>query len=377
MLAQGEDIMTPPTRSLARSENPLVTGPGVYPSPRVTILDTMKAAMKRQQVVVLKQFGGPEGLTLTDCPMPTAGPGEVRVRVLAASVQFTDLMVRRGRYPGLEAKPPLVLGYDVVGEIDAVGTGVMGFEIGDRVADLTVTGSYARYRTLRADRVVRVPAGVESAQAATLVLSWVTAYQLLHRHARVAEGQRVLIHGAAGAVGQALLALGRLAGVRMWGSARASDAELVRSFGATPIDFEAQDNAVFGRGDFDSVFDGVGEEGFVRSWASVKRGGMLSAYGLSAAVKADAHLLTMGWWLARLRLWDLWPNGKTARWYSISAVRKKHPDWYRADLEELFRLLASGAIRPLVAERIGLDDVADAHRRLEAGRVGGKIVICP
>jgi NADPH2:quinone reductase len=335
------------------------------------------ASSQRQQVLSLRRFGDTDGFELQDGAMPTAGPGEVRIRVLAASVQFTDLIMRKGEYPDLQQKPPLVLGYDVVGEIDDLGAGVTGLQVGDRVADLTVTGSYARYRTLRADRVVRLPPGVESAQAATLVLSWVTAYQLLHRHAQVEKGQRVLIHGAAGAVGRALLALGELAGLRMWGTVRVKDADLVRSFGATAIDFEAGDNPVFGPGNFDAVFDGIGAGGFVRSWASLTKGGILAAYGLSAAVKDGARLLTVGWWLARLRLWDLWPNGKAARFYSIVALRNAHGDWYRADLERLFRLLADGGIRPLVAERIGLADVADAHRRLEAGRVGGKIVICP
>lgn len=332
---------------------------------------------KRQEELVLQRFGDTDGFTLREGPLPSAGPGEVRIRVLAASVQFTDLVMRQGKYPDLRQKPPLVLGYDVVGEIDNLGPEVSGWKLGDRVADLTVTGSYARYRTLRADQLVRVPDGVESAQAATLILSWVTAYQLLHRHAQVQPGQRVLIHGAAGAVGQALLTLGGRAGLHMWGTARAADADLLRSFGATPLDFASPAQPVFGPGDFDAVFDGIGENGFVRSWASLKPSGTLSAYGLSAAVKGRAHLLTVGWWLARLRLWNLWPNGKAARFFSIVALRKQHPDWYRADLDALFQLLSQRAIRPLVAERIGLGDVADAHRRLAAGGVGGKIVICP
>jgi NADPH:quinone reductase len=335
------------------------------------------AATKRQQVLVLKRFGGADGFELVDGAIPTVGPGEVRIRVLAASVQFTDVIMRQGKYPDLKQKPPVVLGYDVVGEIDELAPDVTGFEVGDRVADLTVSGSYARYRTLRADRLVRVPAGVESAEAATLVLSWVTAYQLLHRQARVKRGQRVLIHGAAGAVGQALLTLGRREGLEMWGTARAADADLVRSFGATAIDFEAGRQPVFGPGDFDVVFDGIGEGGFVRSWNSLKRGGILCAFGFSAAVKSGASLLTVAWWLARLRIWNLWPSGKAAGFFSIAALRKEHPEFYRADLEQLFQLLAAKAIRPLVAERIGLEDVADAHRRLESGRVGGKIVICP
>ena len=223
----------------------------------------------------------------------------------------------------------------------------------------------------------RVPPGVDPAEAAALVVSWVTAHQLLHRDARVQRGERVLIHGASGAVGQALLTLGRLAGLLMWGTARAEHAELVRSLGATPIDVVGDEARAFGPGRFDAVFDGVGARGFATSWSQVKLGGMLSAYGLSSGVQSEASRLAVGWWLLRLRLWNLLPNTKVARFYSVIAQRRRHRDWYRADLEALLQLLASGAIRPRIAERIGLDGVAEAHRRLEAGGVGGRIVLCP
>ena len=323
------------------------------------------------------RFGGPEGFEMAEQPMPAVGPGEVRVRELAASVQFTDVILRKGKYPDLKERPPLVLGYDVVGEVDEVGPGVSSLAVGDRVADLTMTGSYARYRTLRADSVVRVPEGVDPAEADALVLSWATAYQLLHREARVVGTERVLIHGAAGAVGQALVALGKLAGLQMWGTARAQHAELVRSLGATPVDFKTQDVRAFAPEGFDVVFDGIGEGGFARSWSSVRKGGTLCAYGFRSAVKGGTRLLTMGWWLLRLHLWNWLPNGKSARFYSITALRKRHPEWFRADLEKLFELLAANTIHPRIAERIGLDGVADAHRRIEAGGITGKIVICP
>jgi hypothetical protein len=132
-------------------------------------------------------------------------------------------------------------GPHVVWEIDQLGDGVSGFQLGDCVADLTVVGSNAAYRTLRADRLTRVPAGLDVVEAATLILSWTTAYQLLHRAARVQRGPRVLVHGAAGAVGQALLALGRLAGLELWGTARGEHAALIRELGATPIDYQRED----------------------------------------------------------------------------------------------------------------------------------------
>ena len=153
------------------------------------------------RVVQVRRFGDPDGLEVVDAALPTAGRGEVRVRVLASSVQYTDVLIRRHLYPQtMRHRPPFVMGYDVVGEIDQLGDDVSGLQVGDRVADMTVVGSNAAYRTLRADRLTRVPVGVDAAEAATLILSWTTPLTgLLHRAARVQRGQRVLVHGAAGA----------------------------------------------------------------------------------------------------------------------------------------------------------------------------------
>jgi NADPH:quinone reductase-like Zn-dependent oxidoreductase len=308
--------------------------------------------------------------------MPVAGPGEVRVRVLAACVQFTDVILRKGKYPDLHERPPLVLGYDVIGEIDRVGPASLAFRVGDRVAALTVTGSYARYRTLAATELVRVPRDVDVAEAAALVLSWTTAHQLLHREARVKAGQRVLVQGAAGAVGQALVSLAKLAGLEVWGTARREQAELVRSLGATPIDFAKQAPLDLVPGGFDAVFDGIGVHGFADSWERVKEGGTLAAFGFSDAVRRGGSVVTLGAALLKLRLWDAFGHAH-ARFYSVTEVKKAHPEWYRADLVALFDLLSKGAIRPRVADRIALGDVAAAHRRIEAGHLDGKIVICP
>src|SRR5262249_31414848 len=246
-----------------------------------------------------------------------------------------------------------------------------------RVADLTVVGSNTAYRTLRADRLTRVPVGLDAAEAAALILSWTTAYQLLHRAARVQRGKRVPLHGAAGAVGQALLVLGRLAGLELWGTARGAHAALIRDLGATPIDYQREDFTHVLPGGFDVVFDGIGEEGYRRSFAALKRGGLLCAYGYSAGVQAQRRMLIILMWIARLYLWRWLPGGKRARFYSINVMRGRHPAWFRENLERLFGLLATRAIRPRVAERISFDQVAEAHRRLEAGGLEGKLVPCP
>jgi NADPH:quinone reductase-like Zn-dependent oxidoreductase len=336
----------------------------------------------RNRVVRLRHFGDPDGLEVVDAPLPTAARGEVRVRVLASSVEYTDVVIGRHLYPQTMCRrPPFVLGYDVVGEIDQLGDGVSGYQLGDRVADLTVLGSNAAYRTLRADHLTRVPADVDAAEAAALILSWTTAYQLLHRAARVQRGQRVLVHGAAGAVGQALLVLGRLAGVELWGTARGAHAALIRELGATPIDYQREDFTRILPGGFEFVFDGIGEDDYRRSFAALKRGGLLCAYGYTAGVQAQRRLLTLLIWIARVYLWRRllsWlPGGKRMRVYSINVMRARHPAWFREDLERLFGLLATRAIRPYVAQRISFDEVAEAHRRLEAGGLKGKLVLCP
>jgi NADPH:quinone reductase-like Zn-dependent oxidoreductase len=332
----------------------------------------------RNRVVQLRRFGDPEGLEVADAPVPTAGPGEVRVRVLASGLEYTDTLIRRHLYPQTASRrPPFVMGYDVVGEVDQLGAGVSGFQLGDRVADMTVLGSNAAYCTLQASHLTPVPAGVDAAEAATLILSWMTAYQLLHRAARVQRGQRVLVHGAAGAVGQALLVLGGMAGLQLWGGANGMHAKLIRELGATPIDYRSEDFTHVLPGGFDIVFDGIGEEGYRRSFAALKPGGLLCAYGYSAGVQGQQRMLVMLMWIARLYLWRWLPGGRRARFYSINAMRLQRPAWFREDLNHLFGLLANGAIRPRVAERVSLDDVADAHRRLEAGGLEGKLVLCP
>jgi NADPH:quinone reductase len=332
----------------------------------------------RNRVVQVRRFGDPDGLEVIDARLPTAGRGEVLVRVLASSLEYTDTLIRRHVYPQTAARrPPFVLGYGVVGQVDQLGDGVRDFQVGDRVADMTVLGSNADYRTLQAGHLTRVPAGVDPAEAATVILSWTTAYQLLHRAARVQPGQRVLVQGAAGAVGQALLVLGKIARLELWGTGRGEHASLIRELGATAIDYQREDFTRLVPGGFDVVFDGVGEDGYRRSFAALKRGGLLCAYGYSAGVQEQRRMLAMLMWIGRLYLWRWLPGGKRARFYSINVMRARHPSYFREDLERLFGLLAARSIQPRVAERISFDEVIEAHRRLEAGGLKGKLVLCP
>ena len=335
----------------------------------------------RNRVIQVTRFGGSDGLRVVDAPMPTAGRGEVRVRMLASSLEYTDVVIRRHLYvQTMFRRPPFVLGYDIVGEIDQLGEGVSGFQLGDRVADMTVTGSNAAYRTLRAEDIVRVPTDVDAAEAAAMILSWTTAYQLLHRSAQAQRGQRVLVHGAAGAVGQALVVLGKLAGLEIWGTARGEHAALVRALGATPIDYQREDFTRVLPGGFDAIFDGIGEDGYRRSFAALKPGGVVCVFGYSARVQAGRRMLGVLPWMARLYLWrqflSRFPGGKRFRLYSINLMRARHPAWFKEDLEKLYAMLAARVVRPRVARRISFDEVAEAHARVEAGGLDGKLVLC-
>jgi NADPH2:quinone reductase len=330
------------------------------------------------RVVQLTEYGGPECLRILDQPRASAGIGEVLVRVLASSINYTDTLIRRHLYPQTAAyQVPFVMGYDVVGEIDEIGPGVSGFEIGDRVADMTVTGSNATYRLLKAKDLTRVPGDVDPAEAATLILSWTTAYQMLHRSARAVSGQQVLMHGAGGAVGQALLSLAKLAEIEAWGGVHAKYAALIRELGAHPIDYDREDFTRVLPAGFDVIFDGIGEKAYRRSFAALKPGGLLVAIGYSAGAEARQGLMHTLASIARLYLWGLMPMGKRTHFYSINVMRARHPEWFKHDLAYLLELLREGRIRPKVAERISFDQVPDAHRQLEAGGLEGKIVLCP
>jgi NADPH:quinone reductase-like Zn-dependent oxidoreductase len=326
--------------------------------------------------VRLEGFGGPENLALeTVADLPEPGAGEVRVRVLVSSAAFTDVMIRKGMYPDLEDKPPFTPGYDMVGIVDATGPGATRFTPGDRVADLTTIGSYAEYICLREDRLTRVPEGVSEVDALGMILSAVTPYQMLNRVAKMRADQSLLIHGAGGAVGTAMLQLARDAGLVAFGTDIPAKHGLIRSLGATPIDADAHEAALVATtgGGVDAVFDPLGGESLSRSIHALKPGGMLVAYGFQNEVLGRGGSIPMDF--VKLKLWDWLPNGHATAFYSIGAMRRKHPDWFREDLATLFGMLASGRIAPVIAEVLPLAEVRRAHERLEVGDVAGKLVL--
>lgn len=332
------------------------------------------------KTVVITRKGGPEVLQLVERDLPIPGPGEVRIQVLATGVAYADVLMRNGLYLGV---PPLPYapGYDIVGVVENLGTDVARVKLGDTVAALTVTGGYTQFLVLPESELVLVPPGLDAAEAVSLVLNYTTAYQMLHRIAGVKAGSRVLIHGAAGGVGTAALELGRLAGLAMWGTASRAKHDLVRSLGGTPIDYKNEDFVAVVRkatGDgVDLVLDPVGWDYFRRSFSALRPGGKLIGYGVSAAMTHRAGLLIGLGSFALLGLLPLTSRSRSAEWFNVTMLKKKHGDWFREDLGTLLQLLVEKKIHPLVAERLPLKDAVRAHQLLESAAVSGKIVLLP
>jgi NADPH2:quinone reductase len=274
---------------------------------------------------------------------------------------------------------PFTLGEDIVGVVDKLGEGVSTLEPGQTVAGgtfcLGIGGGYAESICLPASELVPVPSGVDPAEAVCLVVNYLTAYSELHRVANVKNGERILVHGAAGGVGTALLQLGKLAGLEMYGTVSKYNHELVSALGATPIDYHTEDfvkriRSLTGDG-VDVVFDPIGGAGHVwRSYRALRKGGRLAWFGMAATKKAGLRVIPLT--MMMVFLLKLIPDGKQA---PLAPDISKDNVWYRETLTELLDLVAAGSIKPVVAERIPLVEAARAHELLERGGYAGKVVL--
>ncbi|MEP7284871.1 MAG: medium chain dehydrogenase/reductase family protein [Chloroflexota bacterium] len=331
------------------------------------------------QHVIVPRRGGPDVMRLVESPLPELGSGEVLVKVLAAGVGFADILMREGLYNDMPTFP-FTPGYDIIGIVER---GSEKFPPGKPVVALTKIGGYAQYIVVPESILAPAVEGIDPAEAVSLVLNYLTAYQMLHRVAHVSKGERILVHGAAGGVGSALLELGQLVGLEMYGTASHSKHALVKAFGATPIDYRTEDfveriRTLTGDG-VDAVFDAVGGRQWNRSYQALRGGGMMLGYGFSVATtNGRRNLFQAGInWLQMLRqspLAMMEPNTSIAG-YNVNTLKTQRPDWYQADLSALVHLLADGKIHPLVAERFPLSEASRAHELLGQNAVQGKIVL--
>jgi NADPH2:quinone reductase len=337
--------------------------------------------MKR---AIVDRFGGPEVLKVVDEDPPRPGPGQVRVRVLAAGVSFTDSQLRAGTYIG-GPRPPFTPGYELVGTVEELGSGCSRLRVGDRVGALTVWGADAECVCIPEKYAVDVPADLDPGEVLSLIFTYMTAYQLLHRAARVKIRESVLVHGAAGRVGVALLELGAVAGLRLFGTASTRDCATVERLGAVAIDYRHDDfvarvRELTGVG-VDVVLDGIGGMVSLRSFKVLRPGGRLVVFGrydtIAGGLKNWPAVLE--WYAATMgvALWGVLMPRRKVCGYRIQKLRIRHQDWFRTDFEVMTRLLRAGAIHPVVAHRLPLTEVRRAHELLAATANVGKIVLVP
>jgi NADPH:quinone reductase len=325
------------------------------------------------RAVMLTKKGGPAGLQVVELPIVHPGPRQLRVRVRAAGVGATDLAILAGNYM-YASKMPFVPGYEVAGVVDAIGTEVTGFELGQRVAALTVHGGFAELLVREAEHFLPIPNGVSDRDAAAAILNYVTAWQMIHRVATVRPGRTALVTGAAGGVGTAALQLLRLAGVKTYGAASASKHATLRSLGATPIDYRAGPLdrltlAVEPKG-VDYVFDAVGGANIGLCIGALRRGGTVVGFGFMGAAGMVSKLAMFANLFIGARL-----RGRRGAFYGITMLYRKDPRAFREDLPKIFALLAEKKIDTMVTRTFPLLEARQAIELLATGSVEGKIVL--
>ena len=327
--------------------------------------------------VVATRLGSPAVLEVVENDRREPAAGEARIKVLAASVCRPDITVRSGEalYAGtpLGQKPPFVPGYSAIGVVDAVGEGVTEATVGDRVGALTVVGSYSEYLYWDATRLIPVPATLDPAEAVPLILNYIVAHQVLHRLAKVKAGGKALVVGASGGIGTALLQLGGLAGLTLYGLASKSKHPALVELGAIPIDYRSQNFVDVIRqaepDGLDYVFDGMMSKEYVkRGFELLRRGGAMVGFGEPPSRAALFRVLSKLIWSR------LWPDGRTYGLYGTSFYTfNQRP--FLEDWATLFGLLEEGQIRPVIAARFPILEAAKANELLESGEVIGYIVL--
>jgi len=308
------------------------------------------------RALVTHQWGGPEELRLEEVPRPVAGDGELLVRVAAAGINPVDWKTRRngGLMKSRGIEPPVILGWDISGVVEALGPGVEGFAVGDEVFGLAgfpkAVGGYAEYAAVAAGDMARKPANISHAEAASLPLVALTAHQAFEL-ADLRAGQLVLVHAAAGGVGSVAVQLAKARGARVAGTAGTANQDFLRELGVEiPIDYTTTDFAEV-LSDVDVVLESQGGDVRQRSWGVLRQGGiMVSILGPLPQEDAEAH--------------------------GVRGVHMLvHPDGRQ--MQAIADLVAQGSLRALVQETFPFARAADAHRAAESGHTRGKLVLVP
>jgi NADPH:quinone reductase-like Zn-dependent oxidoreductase len=342
------------------------------------------------KALVQTRNGGPEVLQVQEQPDPSVGPGEVRIAVKAAGINFADTMARLGLYPDAP-KPPCVMGYEVAGTIESVGEGVGDHAIGDRVMAGTRFGGQAELVTVPADQVLPLPERLSFEQGAAFPVNYGTAYAALIVMGSLREGSRLLIHAAAGGVGIAATQIARNVGAEIFGTASPSKHDAIRAQGvAHPIDyrnkdFEAEVMRITAGEGVDLIIDALGPTSFRKDYRLLRPGGRLVMYGLSEVTsESGRNIPAMLKGLAKMPL-------ATIPWWKSLALMNENKGvfglnmlkWWEREgsldraTEPLMAELESGDLEPVVAEAFPFERAGDAHKFIAERRNVGKVVLFP
>jgi NADPH:quinone reductase-like Zn-dependent oxidoreductase len=336
------------------------------------------------RALVITEHGPPEVLRVQERDDPLPGPGQVRVRTRAAGINFADLMARTGLYPDAP-KPPCVIGYEVAGEVDAVGDGVEGHSVGDRVMAGTRFGGYAELVVATADVVLPLPDGWSFEEGAAFPVTYATAYAGIVRYGGATEGERVLIHAAAGGVGIAATQVAKLRGAEVYGTSSASKHEAIRGFGVDhAIDYRSQDfvkevRRIAGeQKPLDLAMDAIGGRSWKRSHSLLRAGGRLVCFGAATLVSGERRSIPTA----------LKTLAQTPRFNPIKLASESTgviglnmlKIWdelgdVRTFINPLWEWVAADKLRPVVAEAFPLERGPDAHRFLMDRKNVGKVVL--
>jgi NADPH:quinone reductase-like Zn-dependent oxidoreductase len=336
------------------------------------------------RALVITEHGPPEVLKVLERPDPVAAPGEVRVRVRAAGINFADLMARIGLYPEAP-KPPAVVGYEFSGEVESVGQGVEAVAPGDRVFGGTRFGGYAELVAVPADQLVPLPEGWSFEEGAAVPVAYATAYAGLIRYGALRAGERVLVHAAAGGVGIAATQIAKWAGAEVFGTASAGKHEAIRGLGVDhPVDYRGEDFVAAIRAQtgeeepLDLVMDAIGGGSYRKSFSLLRPGGRLVCFGASSAMKGERRNVP-----AALKMLAGTPRFRALRLASASKAviglnilrlwdAKGSLDEF---VEPLRPLIEDGTIRPVVSRAFPLEEGAEAHRYLGTRQNVGKVIL--
>ncbi|MDX6697539.1 MAG: hypothetical protein QOE65_936 [Solirubrobacteraceae bacterium] len=332
------------------------------------------------RAVVITEHGAPEVLRVQERPDPgPPGPGQVRVDVKAAGINFADTMARIGLYPDAP-KPPCVVGYEVAGEVAEVGPGVDGISVGDRVMAGTRFGGYAEQVLVNAGDVVPLPDALSFEQGAAIPVNYSTAWAGLLRYGGLEPGERVLVHAAAGGVGIAAIQIAKKHGAEVWGTASPSKHDTIRQLGCDhPVDYR-QSGWEKGLPPFDIVMDAIGGPSFRTSYKLLRPGGRLVAFGASSVTSGEKrNLLTAAKSVVRMPRFNLVKQMSESKAVIGLNMLRLWDDRRTLDpwIDPLRALMDDGTINPVVAEAFPFDRAPDAHRMIAERRNVGKVVLVP